>query len=73
MKKLTVLFLIAGICSFTACGPSAEEEAVKTQATIDSVGQAEEEELERMAAEAQAELETQETDEDTAAAEEVNE
>ena len=74
-KKITGLFLIAGMCIFAACGPSAEEaekEAAKREAAIDSVTSAEEAEMERMAAEAQAELEA-EAAEDTTAAEEGDE
>ena len=78
MKKITVLFLIAGMCIFAACGPSAEEEAAKREAAIDSVKQVEEAEMARMAAEAQAELEAQakleaQAAEDTTAAEEGEE
>lgn len=72
MKKITGLFLIAGMCIFAACGPSGEEEAAKREAAIDSVKSAEEAEMERMAAEAQAELEAQAA-EDTTAAEEGDE
>ena len=72
MKKITGLFLISGICIFAACGPSAEEaekEAVKREAVIDSVTIAEDDEMERMAAEAQAELEAEAKDEEAAAEE----
>ena len=70
MKKIIGLFLIAGMSFFAACGPSAEEEAAKTEATLDSISQAEDAELARVAAEAQAELDAQAA-EDTATAEEV--
>ena len=72
MKKITGLFLIAGMCIFAACGTSAEEaekEAVKREAAIDSVTISEDEEMERMAAEAQAELEAEAKDEEAAAEE----
>lgn len=71
MKKITGLFLIAGMCIFSACGPDAEEKAVDVdrEVEIESIQSTEETELERMAAEAQAEIEAQAA-EDTKAAEE---
>ncbi len=72
MKKITGLFLIAGMCIFAACGPGAEEKAVNREVEIDSVQSVEEAEMERMAAEAQAEIEAQAA-EDTTAAEEGDE
>lgn len=39
MKKL-ILFAVAGMLAFTACGPSAEEIAKKEQATKDSIAAA---------------------------------
>jgi hypothetical protein len=37
MKKLFALLVVAGMVSFIACGPSAEEKAKKEQATKDSL------------------------------------
>ncbi len=63
MKKITGLFLIAGMCIFAACGTStekkAEEKAGNREVEIDSIQSVEEAEMERMAAEAQAEIEAQ--------------
>jgi hypothetical protein len=37
MKKLFALLVVAGMVSFIACGPSAEEKAKKEQAAKDSI------------------------------------
>jgi hypothetical protein len=37
MKKLFAFFLFAGMMSFIACGPSAEEKAAKEKAIQDSI------------------------------------
>lgn len=37
MKKVFTLIAVAGVISFSACGPSAEEQAAKAQATADSI------------------------------------
>ncbi len=53
MKKLLSLLSIAGMFTFTACGPSAEEKAAKEKATKDSIAADE-----AMKAEAKAKAET---------------
>ncbi len=37
MKKVLSLLMVAGMLSFFACGPSAEEKAAKEKATQDSI------------------------------------
>lgn len=43
MKKLLSLIVIAGLFTFVACGPSAEEIAAKEKAKADSIAKAEKE------------------------------
>jgi len=42
MKKVFTAILVAGLCSFYACGPNAEETAAMEQARQDSVNMVEE-------------------------------
>jgi len=44
MKKLFGLLMIAGMMSFVACGPSAEEQAAE-QARLDSIAKAQQDSI----------------------------
>jgi hypothetical protein len=56
MKKVTFAVLALGLAFFTACGPSAEQQAAKEKATQDSIAKVEAERVaaEQAAAEAEA-------------------
>jgi Na+-transporting methylmalonyl-CoA/oxaloacetate decarboxylase gamma subunit len=45
MKKVTFAVLALGLAFFTACGPSAEQQAAKEKATQDSIAKVEAEKI----------------------------
>lgn len=69
MKKVLTLVAVAGMFSFTACGPSAEEIAAKEKAKQDSIAAVEAAKTAEEAAKAEAEAKAKATQDSIAAAE----